>query len=157
MKLRELIRSVADANPSADPSEIVTLVVEQTPDNLVREYFRNAVRGAVLEVLRSDRNADLIESTSSGRPVRRIPNRSSKVDGIRSAWQNFLADRVLGADGYKLVGDCTLADVDFIIKARESLIADVEAINARWKGLRERMIETVAARIRDLPEPKAAA
>jgi hypothetical protein len=161
VKLRELIRQIADDNPTATPNEIVDKVVDQTSDDDIREFFRTAVRNDVLDVLRVDRNAAMVEALSEqtpSRPVRRTPNKSSKVEGIRSAWQMFLAGRVRVADGYKLVGDCTLADVEFILKYRAGLVADIEALSAKWRTqVRDRMLALGVDRVRDLPEPEAAA
>src|SRR5262249_8993383 len=61
MKLPELIRNIADANPTANPDRSVTLVVDSAPDAQIRDYFRSAVRNDVLDVLRVDRNANLVE------------------------------------------------------------------------------------------------
>jgi hypothetical protein len=155
-QLRDVIRQVAAKYPNAQPDEITVKVVAQTSEEQVWAFYRTAVHGAVLDVLRSDRNDALLGALTT-RPVRRQPNRSSKVDGIRSWWQELLGSRIRVPYGYKLYGDCTVADLDFVIKVRETHIANVQAFIDLHQRLRTLMVQLGVDRVRDLPEEVAPA
>lgn len=149
-ELRNLIRQVAADNPDAPPADLVELVIAATPPKQVLDYYRTAVRNDVFDVLRLDRNTALV-AASTGRPARR-PSPSWKVAHTRSWWQEMLDGWYKTADGQKRYGDCTVIDLDYIIKERRSHISDVEYHIRIHERHRDQMISLGVDRVRDLPE-----
>lgn len=156
MKLRELIREVVADHRDAQPDELVELVVEATTDEQLRDFYRTAVRSDVMHVINLDRNTAIVNAMT-GRPMRQRQPSSRRKNIVGTWWEQALGSPIHTASGYKQYGDCTVDDLDFLVKERRSHIADVEFhINLHLQN-RERMIELGVNRVRDLPAPEEAA
>ena len=117
--LNALIRDVAQSMPGeATPREIAVAVVDKYGDELMREFLPELVTTAVYQIITASRNATLNNSpaTRSGRD-----NRSPRVAAKRDWWNRLVNERTpVGENEYKLLGDCSAADLEHCIAVRES-------------------------------------
>ncbi len=154
--LRQLVREVAETTNLADPGEIADEVAGRVPDEHLRAAFTEMLRGFVRGVLGDERTFPRLPQPRETPevPIRPVA-RSRKVAGIRAAWAKVLAERVhVGPDAsdWKLFGDCTTDDLDFMAQEREQ-IAEANHVKAeQYRKVRKLLVEHSVDTVRDLPE-----
>lgn len=158
--LRQLIREVAETSVLADPGALAEEVARLVPDEHIQTAFAEMLRGYVRQVLSEDRTFPFLPQPRTtpedksrpraGRPA----NRSRKVAGIREAWAKVLSERVHvgpAPTDWKLFGDCTVDDLDFMAGEREQ-IAEANHVKAeQYRKVRKLLVEHGASTVRDLP------
>ena len=144
LNLRGLTRDVLRTSTLADPSDIADEVYRRIGEDQLRAALRDALRVFVRQVISEERSHTTI------RPESASP--SAKVAAIRDYWQRSLRDRVhASASEWKLLGDCSAADLDFAAAERQEQ-AERNAAKARQYRMLARLVEEHgAARVRDLP------
>lgn len=153
-ELRDLIRKTAIQHPTAPASELARHVAKLTPADVISEFYEEALRPLVSEVVRTDRNQIISNALSETppEPPAQPRRRSPKVAGISNWWwARMLEQSVSVGHGAKKMGDCTLEDFDFIIDIRQAQIeADTKKL-AEYVRLRDWMVEHNAVTLREAP------
>ena len=153
------IKRVVDGTDLAHPNDIALKVVEQVPDAILREVLAEAIRDTVRSYLSRRRMSEArnIGSVISMKP-KQVPggkgNNSSKLAAYREAAPEWLRNRVaVGPVGdWKLLGECTVADLRYLARQRERNAALMETAARRYEKLAETMELLHVAYVRDLPE-----
>lgn len=113
--LDALIHRVMDDTDLVNPGEITAKVLDQLPNEHVREALQMTLRRYVSIVISRDRYQHAM-------PVKAAPaahNRSTKVLAIREYGRRWLRDREhVGGGTWKLLGDCTYTDLMRLAEAR---------------------------------------
>ena len=138
-------RDILATTDLADPDEIAQMVFEATPKRQMPDLYRTLLREVVMEAIRfqraeslrpdrdaptdSDRGQVHSDAQNMAAPVAPAPraNPSSRIAAIRGEF----AQRVRTGDGYKLLRDCTLAEVLEQAALRRTVAAKNEAV-AKW-------------------------
>jgi hypothetical protein len=144
--LTVLIREAAAEHPDAQPTDLARFVVKKTSDYDMAEFYEQALCALIPNVLRHERNAAV------DHVIRREPNPSAKLEGIRSYWGDLLQSQIVTADGWKPMGDCTVDDFNYAIDMRAAKIAEIEGKVRDLTVLRDHMLKTGATHLRDAPE-----
>lgn len=118
ISLRDLIRKVAADHPGESPTLIAHYVAKKTPHALIEEFYTQALRGVVNEVLGYSRRSSMDRALSgaAAAPV------SAKLAERRRYFSSMMEESVRGREGWKLLGDCTIDDLKFCIEDRLALI-----------------------------------
>lgn len=167
--LRQLVRDVLTASTMADPRDLASEVFRRIdPDDyaaaltqclpdIVREQIRasrNRVDEVTLELEHAPATEVPVMAEMPG-PVGRTkqrPVKSAKVAGIRDWWQTKLRERVhIGSSEWRLLGDCTFADLMFAAQERRSIAAANSVKASEYAGLAEALQAHGVERVRDLP------
>jgi len=151
-ELRELIRKVSSQYPNASSGELARHVAKLTPADVLLEYYEEALRPQVAEVLRLDRNEAITNALSdSPHPLPQQPRRSKKVAGIANWWAKMLEQIIPLADGPKKLGDATVEDLNFAIDRRKAQIEQDKIKVAEFEQLRDWMLTHNATTLREAP------
>lgn len=116
--LYERVKAELTGTDEADPGIIADKIAANLSASNVMLALRTTLRAYVREVMRSERNKTTGASQNdcethgvragAGEPS----GRSWKVDAIRTNWASRLRDRIhVGGTEWKLLGDCTFADL----------------------------------------------
>lgn len=136
--LDALIHRVMDDTDLVNPGEITAKVLDQLPDEHVREALRMTLRQYVTRVMTRDRIAHAIKPAL--RPE--VHNRSTKVLAIREYGRRWLRDREhVGSGTWKLLGECTYADLFRLAEAREQAAAQYRAKAEKYRRLARELQE----------------
>lgn len=152
-ELRDLIRKVATQHPRALSGEIARHVAKLTPADVLLDYYEQALRPLVSEVLRLDRNEAISNALSDNPPdPPPLPRRSPKVAGIAHWWWAKMLEQTIPlADGPKKMGDCTVDDLNFAIERRQAQIEADKHKLAEYVRLRDWMVQNNAHILREAP------
>lgn len=142
---KALIREVLDDTDLDEPGAVAVEVARRTPDDAVRSAYEGLLRQVVVNELSRSRDA-------VPRPVRRVPNRSSRVAAVRSAHERWLAQRVLAQGVWKRLGACDVVDVLDLAAQRREVAARNAYTALQYEELARRMKDTGAVTVADLPE-----
>ena len=145
-------RQVIAETDLTSPEDIARRVFEMTPrDQMARAYIY-CLRHVCREAIRSVRNTgEWGTSPVSVKPdTAPAPARpSAKVAAIRKAHVSYYERRVYAQGEWKMLGDCTLADVrDLAVQAQSKADANARRA-AEWTALADRMERVGAATVRD--------
>lgn len=149
--LREAVESVLESGELASPEAVAAQVVSNLGARQVRAALEQALPGFVRTQMQNRRASNTILAGSANAPAR-----SSKVAGIRDAWANALRDRVHVDGGWKLLGECSYADLMFAAQERRSHAARNLAKADQFESLAARLESAGAATVADLPRGDAA-
>lgn len=139
---RETAKSILATTDLADPDEIAEAIFRATPKGSIAGAYRALLRDVAREEIRFGRMAD--------EPAARKPNNSSKVAAIRAGHEAFFAQRVYANGDWKLLGDCTVADVLDLAAQRREIAAKNLATAEKYEALAERMAHARATTVREL-------
>jgi len=143
--LRHLVREVLDSTNDADPGAIAGMVMARIPRGQVRVALSQTLRLYVRQIVSETRNSRAASVT----PIR--PNVSSKVSGIRDGWQRRLRDRTHGADGWKMLADCTYDDLLAAASERRDMASRNDARARQYDSWARLLTEHDVATFGDLP------
>jgi len=158
-QLRDLIRSEAEARPSADFHVIAAGALTRIPDDELRSTLACVLPRVVGDMLRQEKNRTLgspAEAPFEERPTAPatpIKQGRSRRSIAHAAWKAKLEVRVGVANNVtKRLGDLTLVDVEFQLA---KLAAQRTALDQRadwWKNIHAAMAAAGAATIDAVPE-----
>ena len=145
-------RQVIAETDLAAPEDIARRVFEMTPrDQMARAYLyclRNVCRMALSSVRTTgqwDTSPASVKPDTAPTPARP----SAKVAAIRKAHVSYYERRVYAQGEWKMLGDCTLADVrDLAAQAQSKADANARRA-AEWSALADRMERVGAETVRD--------
>ena len=145
-------RQVIAETDLASPEDVARRVFEMTPrDQMARAYLyclRNVCRMALSSV-RTTGQWDTSPASVKPDTAPTPPRPSSKVAAIRKAHVSYYERRVYAQGEWKMLGDCTLADVrDLAAQAQSKADANARRA-AEWSALADRMERVGAATVRD--------
>ena len=150
-------RQVVATTDLAAPEDIAQRVFEMTPRDQVDRAYLYCLRQICRLAIRSVRT-DGEASRNPVRPMTTPPRPSSKVAAIRKAHMSYYERRVFAQGEWKMLGDCTVADVRDLA-TRSQAMADANARRAaEWTALADRMEREGLRTVRDADvETEAAA
>ena len=145
-------RQVIAETDLASPEDIARRVFEMTPrDQMARAYIyclRHVCRNAIRSV-RTTGEWDTSPASVKPDPAPAPARPSAKVAAIRKAHVSYYERRVYAQGEWKMLGDCTLADVrDLAAQAQSKADANARRA-AEWTALADRMERVGAATVRD--------
>lgn len=148
--LTELISKCANEAPVEDVAKLAHTIAEETPGRRLREFYAEALKPLVRIVLGNERN----RAAADVRRGRTYSRKTQDFRESRDAWEVYLgAIRAVGGGLYKPMRDCTVADLDFIIKTRENHITSVQIQLDHDRRIREAMIAQGVKRVGQLSGP----
>lgn len=129
MELRPLIRAVAaDMPDDATPRDIADKVAASVPECDVRRFFAESVVELVRDTINFGRQKSLSNVVQN--------NGSAKLAQRRDWWTQMLAERVHIGDGtWKVLAQCTTADLGLCIAERQGQIAAINGQIANFETL----------------------
>ena len=140
MNLNQTIQSVLDDYDETDPHALADLAWGR-----IEEYDRDRIA----RFLMSQYVMTFIARTRSGPQPASVP--SKKVAAIREAHEAWLRERISVAPGvYKMMGDCTAADLRYAAEKRRELAAANMVRAEQYDALADDMERNGAATVRDL-------
>jgi hypothetical protein len=151
LNLRERIRAILTDTGEADPGIVADKVVAELSSRQLRPALGQTMRALVREVIRDDRGTAVTHTQPAPGQGR------SRARAVAEAWRAHLRDRVFVGDTWRLLGDCTAADVQFLVDDRRRKAAELVATADRYDGLRAAMVEYGVERVVDLPDAVLAA
>lgn len=143
-------RQVIADTSLTDPHDIAAAVFDMTPADQIADLYRTALVKIADEAIRFAN----MQARKPAIPV--MPNKSSKVAAIRAAHIGYFDQRVNVSGEWKMLGDCTVPDLDVLIETRRNVAAKNNAIADEYAQLRDRMVKAGAKVARDV-EMEAAA
>ena len=160
--LTGIVRDALDRSSYADPRDIAKWVSTNTPDELIEEFYIQALVHVVRNVMSTNRSKavpSMVEQAAEMAPpaVRRKSAPSSKVAKIRqwaSDWERKCNhERINGVGGVsKLMGECTSDDLRYAADDRRKRSEALMNAAGWYASLAERMDEFGVATLRQLPE-----
>lgn len=147
--LRATVCDVLAATDEADPGVIAGMVTAQIGqeqrDAALTQAMRLFVRQMISETRAANRPANVL-------PISRRTNRSAKVTAIRDGWQRRLRDRVhVGETEWKMLGDCTYADLVFVASERQKMADRNQARAREYRAMADAVADAGVETFRDLP------
>ena len=141
----QVARHVIATTKLTDPDDIAQAVFDRTPEDQIKDAYLGVLRQSAREAIR-------LENMTANEPVRTVPNRSSRVASISKAHTSYYDQRVFANGAWKLLGDCTLADVLDLASQRQQ-IAQQNMMKAKeFEQLAERMERAGVTVARELQE-----
>lgn len=141
-------RQVIAETDLASPEDIARRVFEMTPRDQMARAYLYCLRDICRLAIRSVRT-DGVAERNPVKPMATPPRPSSKVAAIRKAHVSYYERRVYAQGEWKMLGDCTLADVrDLAAQAQSKADANARRA-AEWTALADRMERVGAATVRD--------
>jgi hypothetical protein len=143
--VRELIRQVVQSSGLHDPAEIAIAVDRQVDDADLRVAFRSVLRSEVIEVLGSQRR----HATDSR------PSTATRAAQVRDWYVSTLnvslhVGEFNGLPVWKPLGECTVAELDFVVSQRRELARRNVAQAALYERVQARMKAKKAKHVKDL-------
>ena len=138
---REVLRTTS----LSDPADVAEAVFGLTPPEAIPEAYRSLLRNVAREAMRMER------ATSDDREdTRRAPQPSAKVAAIRAMHDKWLRQRVCPNGDWKMLGDCTITDIQAIAEERREIAAKNEAVAKEFDTLADRMARQGVTYVREL-------
>jgi hypothetical protein len=156
--LRALVHEVADNSTIADPELLAKEVASRIGKNHVRAALEQALPTLVRAMMTrtplispgGHGPDDTHMRTAAGGSV---PNRSRKVQEIRSAWAAQLRERIcVGPKSYKFFGDCTFDDLTAAASVREAHAQQNAQAAFRLHTVADLLRRNGVAMVRELPD-----
>ncbi|GAT00932.1 uncharacterized protein RMCFA_1046 [Mycolicibacterium fortuitum subsp. acetamidolyticum] len=159
-QLHDVIVACADRHPGAGAHELAAYVAQYSSVSQLRSFATELISGACRAVLKDQAHgSDKPRGAEAGQ--RRAPRPVSVPATVRtplpaadprSGWQALLDGTVhVGAGEQKPLGACTVADLQFCIKDRDSGIGRLEDQISHMRHLISLMQRTHADRVAELP------
>lgn len=158
--LRQHVRAVLASSTMADPRDLAAEAFARIPAEDYGAALRQCLADVVREEIRLSRNQrhDTVMAERPGPRGNvtrtRPPVRSAKVAGIRAMWQARLRERIHtgpASTDWRLLGDCTFAELMFAAEERRTIALRNEAKAAEYEELAEAVRAAGVERVRDLP------
>lgn len=158
-RLRDLVAEVVASStltgPDAIASEVAGRISEDDTRTALEQALREFVRVHLTRARPSGEPLDSLipprqEEAPGPAPVK--PVRSSKVSGIRSAWQAWLNAQYRVDDRWMRLGDCSAEDLVFISGDLEAQASRSLSKARGFRSLVDAMEASGVERVRDLPE-----
>lgn len=153
--LRDLIRSVIQQHPTEQIPDLIKRVVEETQEHEVHEFLSEALHPVVYDVIKDHRNYVMNQAPPriTNAELKKPQIRSLKQEQIANWYAQLLTTRVSTASGeQKLMGDCTLEDMDFLISVRQNQVSDLKKKVEDLTRIRNHMEAHGAHILREAPE-----
>ena len=158
-ELRTLIRQVAQDNPESSLREIAEYVAKLTPEDDREAFYVEALGAVVLNVVGQDRRVSMDgpaprskgNSNDSAPRSKGNSNSSPKLRERAAWWDQLKAQRVQVNGDTKLIGNCTVDDLQACVDEREKQIAGFQAQIANFQSLIALMVKHGARTVDDLP------
>lgn len=145
--LRAAIVSVLRATSHSDPRVIAEMVAVDIGDDDVYAAFEEALPHLVRAVMHSERSHLRLDDASDGSTAHTTTASSSRSPRWESAASVFATRWFCGDAGWKQLGDCTRADVAYLVESRrkqaKQLDAAADNFEALAKLMRRRKVESV--------------
>ena len=139
----QIARHIIATTQLTDPDDIAQAVFDRTPEDQLKEAYLGVLRQSAREAIR-------LENMVANEPARATPNKSSRVASIARSHLSYYDQRVYANGDWKLLGDCTLADVLDLASQRQQ-IAHQNMMKAKeFEQLADRMERTGAKVAREL-------
>ena len=153
--LREALNTTTLTDPDDLAHEVIDILGPERLDDAAEEALIYWVRS---HTSRSRQGVpdELLVDTGTPASFRPAPNRSAKVAGIRDWWSSFITERVNVDGEWKLMGDCTVPDVEALAAARREIASKNLAHADRYAALADRMRAEGVATVQDLAQEKVA-
>lgn len=149
-RLRELMRSAAQ--PNMTPIELAHQAAKQIPPQDIPDLLGDLLVPIARDVLR-DITPPPDKPAPHAQPTPRPP--SPKLEQRRNWWNDMLANRVhIGNGAQKVLADCTIDDLTFCIKERESTIEKLDTQLRNYRQLINLMLKHGAYTVSGLPEQR---
>lgn len=154
--LRALIREVADSSTIAEPELLAREVSRRVGRNDVYAALDQALPTLVRAML--TRTPLMLPGGQAGSENQSniaagVPNRSRKVQGIRSMWAAQLRERIcVGPKTYKFFGDCTFEDLTTAAATREEHARQNAQSAFRLHSLADLVRRHGVKTVRELPD-----
>jgi hypothetical protein len=145
-ELRTLIRQVAQDNPESSLREIAEYVAKLTPEDDREAFYVEALGAVVLYVVGQDRRGSMDGPAPAPRS-----NSSAKLRRRAAWWDQLKAQRVQVNGDTKLIGHCTVDDLQACVDEREKRIAGFQAQIANFQSLINLMVKHGSRTVDDLP------
>lgn len=142
--INTIARQIVLTTSLTDPDEIADMVLAATPDDDLRDAYRQALRGVAVDALRTTRH------TAGTTAAPAAPNRSAKVAAIRAHHLDYYEQRVNVNGEWKMLGDCTLTDVRTLAHDYTRRAAENRAKAAEYTALADRMEQAGAKTVRQI-------
>ena len=141
----QVARHIITTTKLTSPDDIAQAVFDRTPEGQLKEAYLGVLRQSAREAIR-------LENIAANEPPRSTPNRSSRVASIAQSHLSYYDQRVYANGDWKLLGDCTLADV-LDLAAQRQQIAQQNMMKAKeFEQLADRMERAGAKVARELQE-----
>lgn len=140
----QVARGVLATTDLCDPADIAEAIFKQTPKDKIAGAYKVMLRAVARDTIRSVRVDGEFFKEQAG------PSRSSKVAGIRAHHFDFFGQRVFANNEWKLLGDCTRADVRDLAARRREVAAFNSAKADEFDELDARMAAAGVDVVRDL-------
>lgn len=152
MKLIDLIKQAVEELPEGDPRELASYVAQVAPSRELRQLLAEAASDACREYLRYQRNSAL-DNANNPRPK---PKPSKKLAEYRAWWTDLLKSSVEVNSKWKLLGDCTVHDLQYCIDQRNQEIAKLESRNKDYRKLIDLIHFSGVDKVSEIPYETAA-
>lgn len=139
----QVARQVINTTNLTDPDDIAQAVFDRTPEDQLKEAYLGVLRQSAREAIR-------LENMAANEPVRTTPNKSSRVASIARSHTSYYDQRVFANGDWKLLGDCTLADVLDLVTQRQKFAQQNMMKAKEFEQLADRMERAGAKVAREL-------
>lgn len=161
--IRKIFNEVLEETDLTDPHSIADEMERRiTPEDkdqilheTVHQYAVNSVsdsRKGVPPELLEGMAPPQVRAPAKLTPVHPRPTavRSAKVAGVRDWWTSFVNERVQVNGEYKLMGACTVPDIEIMVLDRRDRAARLSAHADKFEALAAQMRATGAVTVKDL-------
>lgn len=145
LTLSGIIRAILDETDLTTPEAVAAEAVRRTPDEHIREFYRQAVRGQARVQMHA------IPSTPPA------VTRSAKFAAIADMHSRQLKARVFVGDQWKMLGQCTYDDVLALADSRQQLAEENAAAAEKFRRVAKELQNAGAETVADLPADVLAA
>lgn len=149
VNLNEIVREVCDSSAATDPATLAKEVFRRIDEADHADALLQALPVIVQHRISRTRSPITTPTPTPARPS----TKSWKVQGIRSAWQRMLRDRIcVGPDSWKFIADCTITDLEVAAHIREDHARRNAERAAQLRRLIDLMVTHHATTVADLDE-----
>lgn len=143
--LDDAVRDILATTGLSDPAAIALELLHRVPSYNQGAALAQALPPYVRQRLAAER------ALTTPHGARSVLVRSAKVSGITEWWRIVLNDRVSTANGWKTLGECTRADLEYLEKGLRGSAAKLTAKAEHYRRLRECLEEHApTAQVRSL-------
>lgn len=150
-----IIREVVEETGLVDPRDIAVIVEERTPDDMIREWYREAIvpdiRAEHLRRRKQSVNKKVSQVIARAEKEGRRVAAKTRANLVADGWAEKLRAGVTVDGVWKRLADCSADDVQRLAEVRYESAEAVRAEGQRFEKLRAAMDEHGAARVGDLP------
>ena len=146
--LHSVVVAVLAESELSDPRAVAELVAAATPDDLIRDFYADAVVSEVRAVMGAQRNRAMSKALNS--------SRSPKLAQRRDWWQEMLSSAVhVGGGAWITIGECGAEELSYCASERRTHAARELARAESFDQLRALLRRHKVERVEDLPADAA--